>query len=71
MFTVPHTIEEAQIELEHRCDGPITCFVLIVRACELAQRPGVDAELVGNALHACLTAYGWLADDGARHATGS
>lgn len=49
--------------IDHGCDGPITPFVLIMRAIELAQSGKVPASIVGNALHEKLTEYGWLSDD--------
>lgn len=64
------TVTDVLLLLERGDDGPITCFVLISRACALAGQ-GADTELVANALHISLTEYGWLADDGDVLAMGS
>ena len=67
-------ITQARLEITHRCDGPITPFVLISRACRLAtygrpvqgMNPTHDAgwaAVVAEALYAELAEYGWLTDD--------
>lgn len=54
-------IELAKKELNHCCDGPITAFVLIGRATELAKT--VHSEVVANALYELLNEYGFMKEE--------
>jgi hypothetical protein len=56
-------IARAKHDIDHGCDGPITSFVLIFRATELARSGKYDAETVANALAEALNDYHWLIDD--------
>jgi len=56
------TINSIRDELAHGCDGPITSFVLICRATELAGR-GFDPSNVANALIEELEMRGMMAAD--------
>ncbi len=54
-------IDAIKERLNHGCDGPITPFVLISRAINLAYgQSGEHAENIANALHELLIDYGWL-----------
>lgn len=53
-------IEEALKAIDHYCDGPMTPFVAIGRACDLAASGDVSAEAVANALDLVLRSYGWM-----------
>ncbi len=55
-------IDAIKEQLNHGCDGPITPFVLISRACLFAQetKDPVKAMDIANALNELLTEYGWL-----------
>ena len=62
---VPHTpcipcIGKAKRVLAHRCDGPITAFVLIHRACELSATNQFVPSVVANALDELLVECGYL-----------
>jgi hypothetical protein len=61
-------IEAVKSEIAHRCDGPLTAFVLISRAMELAAK-GKDTDLVSNAVYELLQEYGL--DTDASEETGS
>lgn len=52
-------IRSAREEIAHGCDGPLTSFVLIARACDLIAT-GTDPEIVANALHEELSERGML-----------
>lgn len=56
----PCTLQEATAYIEDARGTPITAFLLISRACELAGQ-NVDPELVAHALDSALGARGWLA----------
>jgi hypothetical protein len=61
-----HLSLDAQIaaireEIAHTTDGPVTDFVLVSRACELAAR-GANPEACANALHEELASRGFLCD---------
>lgn len=56
-------IERALRDIEHRCDGPLTPFVLISRACRLAASGEHEPCNVADALYAALSERGWLRDD--------
>lgn len=71
MRDLPRTLKETIADLERPDNGPLTCFVVMHRACALCALPGVDTELVANALHASLDGLGWLADDNTPLPTGS
>ena len=43
-------IEFAASDIAHECDGPVTKFVAISRACKLAAGRKYDAETIANAL---------------------
>lgn len=47
-------IARAKHDIDHGCDGPITAFVLISRACRLVEKRKYDSETIANALHAAL-----------------
>lgn len=53
------TIEMVRKRIEHNGDGPLSPFVLMTRACELASKPGSDHETVANALYLALKERGW------------
>ncbi len=52
-------IEALREEIAHTTDGPVTDFVLVSRACELAAR-GANPEACANALHEELASRGFL-----------
>jgi hypothetical protein len=52
-------IEAIRKEIAYPHDGPVTEFVLMSRACEVAAR-GANPEACANALHEELTARGFL-----------
>jgi len=54
MTTSLSEIVAAEEEIEHLCDGPLTPFVLIGRATDLAAKGEHSADAVANALHTCL-----------------
>ena len=56
-------IERAQDAITNRCDGPLTAFVLISRACEYSANPEAYPEAFANALDTELTARGFLDSD--------
>ncbi len=56
-------IINARAELSHTTDGPITRFVLIARACELAAKGEVAHDVVANALYEELAERGLMAFD--------
>jgi len=65
-------IRAAREKIDHGCDGPITPFVLIARACDLASGSERERSAVANALHGALVSYGWLSDgDDDKIVTGS
>lgn len=73
---VPHTpcipcIAKAKRLLDHRCDGPITAFVLISRACELSDQRQFPPSVAANALNELLQEYGFLDNDSPVYQTGS
>lgn len=60
--------------LTYTSDGPLTPFVLISRAVEVAMHAGAERatgmigsepteEHISNALHEALTEHGWIVDD--------
>ena len=49
--------------IDHKQDGPITCFVLISRAMDLAKTGLYSVEVCSNGLHECLDEYGFLGPD--------
>lgn len=55
-------IELAKREIGHRCDGPITPFVLICRATEYATACNREnaPRAAAEALAELLEEYGWL-----------
>jgi hypothetical protein len=55
---------EYRAQIAHGCDGPLTAFVLISRATDLAANPDSDREKVANALYEELTARGFLSEEG-------
>lgn len=55
--------EKARKAIDHGCDGPITPFVLIARACDVASRGDCHAHAVADALHEALESRRWLRDD--------
>jgi hypothetical protein len=61
----PQESPEARLrsEIAHRCDGPITPFVLIARACDGAAAKPSDATALANALYEELCDRGWLVRD--------
>lgn len=59
-------IKKAEGRIDHLCDGPMTPFVAISRACHLSSTLVVHPEAVANALDAVLTRYGWLTDPDAK-----
>lgn len=64
-------IVRCQDDIDHGCDGPITAFVLIARATELAASGAYHPETVANALDRALRDYHWLVDNGELIETGS
>lgn len=64
-------IKNAKEELSHGCDGPITDFVLISRACRLAASGKFGAPEVANALDEVLREYGFLKEHNPILMTGS
>lgn len=56
----PLTPYEAERRISHLCDGPITVFVMISRAVELAAKYPADRETIANALYDLLGNYGCL-----------
>lgn len=54
---------QARDAINHGCDGPITPFVLIMRACELVEEGKYDVQSVANALDLELCERGWLAEN--------
>ena len=68
----PHRVGHIRQALSHGCDGPITPFVLICRAMDLAKLEGVEEGRGGrlskapddfsNALYEELAARGWIVD---------
>ncbi len=60
------SVNQVKDKLNHGCDGPITPFVLISRAIQLAAENDGEAfayaENIANALDELLTEYGWLKD---------
>ena len=61
---MPHysNIHSIKQHLNHRCDGPVTTFVLISRAME-AVKGGGDPEEVANALYEEMRDLGALSPD--------
>jgi hypothetical protein len=59
-------IAKFRAQIDHGCDGPITSFVLIARACFLANRAKNETEVtaIANALSDALSDYGWLIPEG-------
>lgn len=55
-------IAAARADIAHRCDGPITAFVLIGRALD-AVNAGGDRGAMANALYLELASRGYLTDD--------
>lgn len=57
-------IEKKRAEIAHRCDGPITPFVLIARAIGAAGtcKTNDSADVTANALYEELVERGWLKD---------
>ena len=53
----------ARHAISHNCDGPITPFVLISRACEMRS---VSHETAAAALYEELRAWGWLLGESER-----
>ena len=49
-------------ELEYPHDGRLSAFGMLARALDLAAA-GHEREVVANALHDSLTAFGWLSED--------
>lgn len=47
-------IEDAKSDIAHRCDGPVTDFVMVSRAVALAADGKHDREAVANALYELL-----------------
>lgn len=64
-------VEKATRDLEHGCDGPVTCFVVIGRALRLAEAKTHHVDILSEALHDVLTVRGWLQDDGSGEVPGS
>jgi hypothetical protein len=60
MTTTHAQIQAARNDIAHRCDGPITGFVLICRALEAAAAGTHDPESMANALHIELEQRGYL-----------
>lgn len=60
-------ISKVKHSIKHRCDGPVTCFVLISRAAKLAAKGEFTAEAVANGLSECLTEFGYLSKAGIDH----
>jgi hypothetical protein len=62
-----HTIETARVVISHTTDGPVTDFVLMFRACEIAtKRPGFitcTPDIATEALYAELKERGFLAEE--------
>lgn len=56
-------IWQVRNHISHLCDGPITPFVLIRRACQLVEDKKYDATTVANALDDELTDRSWLLRD--------
>jgi len=52
-------IQRVKNEISHLCDGPVTAFVLMSRACKLAEKGTFDSEVVANGLHAALLELGF------------
>lgn len=71
MTTTNSQISIARDAIDHGCDGPITPFVLMVRAAEYSARNPARAEAAANALYEALTEFGWLSDPDALVETGS
>jgi len=71
--TSAHRVGHIRQALSHECDGPITPFVLICRAMEVAYNEGLGnaedcrvhpvPDNVANALHEELSARGWIVPD--------
>jgi hypothetical protein len=56
------TTMDARETIAHICDGPLTPFVLISRAVELAGGKQSPDDPVANALYDALKDAGWLRD---------
>lgn len=54
-------VEMTRSQIDHACDGPRTCFVLIGRAMDLVAK-GADAGVVGEALQSVLQDHGYLTE---------
>ncbi len=67
----PSCTSKAQQELEHGCDGPVTDFVLIARACRLAAKGTFGPGEIANALDQALREFGYLNSDNPVYQTGS
>lgn len=57
-------INQARLQIAHVCDGPLTPFVLIARAMDLAHNLDYDSRMstdhISEALFDELTERGWL-----------
>jgi hypothetical protein len=62
--TLASQIGKVMHEISHGCDGPVTCFVLISRATELAASGRFSAEAVANGLSEALSEFGYLSKAG-------
>ena len=64
-MTTKHITTDAEISkavgmIDHVCDGPMTAFVAISRACDLVASGEIRPEAAANALDTVLRAYGWI-----------
>lgn len=55
-------IAKIRDEIAHRCDGPVTRFVLITRTAE-AVKAGADPHLAANALYEALVDFDFMHRD--------
>lgn len=58
MTPTEEQIRRAYEDITHGCDGPITTFVLIGRAIELASKKSHNNDALANALVQALDAWG-------------
>jgi len=66
------TIQQAKAIIENKCDGPITCFVLIARATKLVSGMSNCApNIAADALYELLGEYGYLTNTEEIFETGS
>lgn len=63
--------EKAKDEMTHKCDGPITDFVIISRGCDLLAKGQFGSKEIANAIAETLQEWGFMGRENAVYPTGS